>query len=638
VVEAGGDRYNVPAEAARIVFQEGFGLTRQSAIGGMILLLLGIVWISSPGLRERALWYDEWFSVYNAGGGPYGPLSIGAVWGRVMEDIFETPGHYLLLAEWGRLVGWTEFAVRASSLFLGLLAISGLYRLGRDLFSPLVGFSAAVCFGFSALLIHYLLELRTYTLLTLLTIVVIWAYWRLIYRARTLRIQLLFVASTAALLYAHYMGLLIPAALGLYHLALARRDRFWWPTVGLFALAFLLFALPWSGEIIHTVFYARTSETRQMLALSSPELLAEAAFLYGNASAALLVFLLGVALGARGRPARFVGFVALAALGSGLLVNLLLPVLNHVRYLMPAWPPLALLLGVAVQRLQQRGFHPGLVLGIWIAAGIWNAGDPAFATHIRGGAFAELPWHTLTATLGARAQPDDAIAYHRPDDVWAIEQIADYYLGDLPGRYTILEKLPGRDIHEEFFQQAQLFIDHAARVWLVTDKTRAPNFRLADFQRALAAHYQSCGTIFDHPRLKLDLYSRTPQSDAAPAYVFGAGIGLNLVEPLPPTARAALGVTLGWQVPPDVPPYTYSAALHIENASGALAAQTDFGLPDPGYTCLPVSLDLRNLPPGDYRVLVMVYAYETGQRLPGRTASGDQTGERLLLGHITVEG
>jgi hypothetical protein len=593
----------------------------------LIPLLLLMTWFGQQDM-DAAIWYDEWFSVRQAGGGNFGPLTIGEVWQHVMEDVFETPAHYILLSEWGKLVGWTEYAARALSLLLGLLAASWMYRLGRDLFSPLVGLSAATIFGMSALYLYHMHQMRTYTLLALLSIVVVWCYWRVIQSPAARWKQAALVLSTTALLYTHYMGALIPAALALYHLIFVRKDRHWWAVVGLFALALLLFVVPWFGEIYHTVTHAGTNEERQMLGLSTPELLTKSAYQFGNASIAFAALFIIAAAVVRGKNTRFVWAVTLGALGLAVLVNTLLPVLRHARYLMPLWPLLALLMGLGVGPLHARRIHAGLTLGVWMIAGAWLSISPEFSADIRGGAYADLPWHTLVDTLDARSADEDVIAYHRPDNAWAIEEIFDYYLDHVPGRRGILELLPGRDDNNEFLREAELFIGDAPRVWLVTDKIGEPNFRLEEIRLALASGYEACGTVFDLPAMKLDLYAREPSE--SPAFTFGEGIGLYMVEPVPAVAADTLSLTLGWMVSEDVPPHTYSVGVHVDNAAGQLVTQADYPLPEEGYHCPFVQLDLRPLTPGEYQVRVVVYDFSTGTRL-----TDDQGNDRPLLGSVT---
>ena len=43
----------------------------------------------------------------------------------------------ILLSIWGPFVGWSEFAIRALSLFIGLLTLAWVFRvIGRGLFAP----------------------------------------------------------------------------------------------------------------------------------------------------------------------------------------------------------------------------------------------------------------------------------------------------------------------------------------------------------------------------------------------------------------------------------------------------------------------------------------------------------------------
>ena len=49
------------------------------------------------------------------------------------------PGWSVLLSIWGLFVGWSEFAIRALSLFIGLLTLAWVYRAGRDFFAPAAG-------------------------------------------------------------------------------------------------------------------------------------------------------------------------------------------------------------------------------------------------------------------------------------------------------------------------------------------------------------------------------------------------------------------------------------------------------------------------------------------------------------------
>ena len=85
-----------------------------------------------------------------------------------------------------------------------------------------------------------------------------------------------------------------------------------------------------------------------------------------------------------------------------------------------------------------------------------------------------------------------------------------------------------------------------------------------------------------------------------------------------------------------VPRYTYSVALHVVDEAGQLVAQTDYGLPEQRFSCAPVTVALDNVPAGEYQLTVTVYAWETGERLPGMVIATGETGDRLALGRFRV--
>ncbi|RMF79553.1 MAG: hypothetical protein D6737_11005, partial [Chloroflexi bacterium] len=212
----------------------------------IVPLLLLTTWLGTRGLTADALWYDEVNTIHDIGAAQYGPVSALALWGRISEESPWPPAYYYLMAGWGALTGWTAFTGRAFSLFIGILSIAWMYRLGRDMTTPLVGLSAAVVLGMSAFFIIYLHEFRGYTLYVLLTIIVVWAYWRLI----TLRhepsraLQATFVLSVAGVFYVHYFAGLTAVAIGLYHLLFVPKNTRWWRVAILLGIGGLLF-LPW---------------------------------------------------------------------------------------------------------------------------------------------------------------------------------------------------------------------------------------------------------------------------------------------------------------------------------------------------------------------------------------------------------
>ncbi|MBN8636213.1 MAG: glycosyltransferase family 39 protein [Anaerolineae bacterium] len=192
-----------------------------------------------------------------------------------VDDPWQPPLYYILLSQWGKLVGWSELAARSLSFFVGMIGIAMAYRLGRDLRSVTVGIATAVVLGSSAYYVYFLHEMRAYTLYVLLTLISAWAYWRLIIGKRGLYLYALLFVGLVGALYTHYFAGLIGVVLGLYHLVTMRsrifreRPLLWWQISGVFALAALAF-LPWLLILIRGVTQAlsetsvRGPEVRQM--------------------------------------------------------------------------------------------------------------------------------------------------------------------------------------------------------------------------------------------------------------------------------------------------------------------------------------------------------------------------------------
>ena len=117
----------------------------------LVPLLLLVFWLGARALNAQAIWYDEYWSLYDAGGAYNGPRSpVDVLNGLAERNPWQAPGFFLLLNRWGEVVGWSVLAARSLALFIGMLAVACAYRLGRDLFSPRVGLGTAVALGTSA--------------------------------------------------------------------------------------------------------------------------------------------------------------------------------------------------------------------------------------------------------------------------------------------------------------------------------------------------------------------------------------------------------------------------------------------------------------------------------------------------------
>lgn len=607
----------------------------------VVPVLLLAAWLGFRGLNVDALWYDEWLSVYYAGGAQYGPIGVGDIWARVAERSTWPPGFQTMLAGWGAAVGWSNLAARMLPLLVGLLAIAWMYRLGRDLVSARAGLAAAVFVGASAFFDYYLHELRGYTLYALFSAMCLWSYWRLIRGRVGLWTQLTFVASVVGVLYTHYFAALAAVAVAVYHLLFVPKTRGWWRVPILMALGALLF-LPWAQVALSTAQDALLSEERRIVPLHAGDILQTLVYSFSNGALALLALLVVYSLAAwrTHRRALILAWVWLAAvLGIALLANERLRVIFHIRHLMAVWPALALVCALGIEALARRGLRPAILLTIWAASGLWLALDPTFIETLPGQE-RTLDWADLSAALdvvATRAEDDDALLFHveQPGREWLQEPIVDYYSEPLSLKHNQLEEIPGLQPDDDYFWQLIQFLDGAPHVWMVTMPDVPSPYHLDEFARVMAVDYAFCSRPIERDSLTLDLYARQPRLRQQPYWRWGEDIGLFALAPLPETAATSLDLELGWRVGADVPPDTYSFAIHLTDSAGNLVAQYDGPLPA-SFGCAPVTLDVSALPAGEYQLYALVYNWQTGKRLDGSVENGP-SGDRIPLAPVTVE-
>lgn len=604
----------------------------------MLPLLLLTFWLGARSLQARTIWYDEWWTIFYAGSAPqYGPAPLAETWRRVADTDHELnpPGYYLAINVWSRLVGDSPYTLRVWSLLLGMLALAFVYRAGRDLLSPWAGVSAALALGLSSFFVQYLYEGRAYMQMALCTAAVFWAYWRLTTGRRiTIGLGGLFVVSLAGLLYTHYMAIFVVAALGLYHLLFVGKDARWWGIVLLAGLALAAF-VPWVSVALKAFNQVTNDPARDAFAADAFSLLRRLIDLFSNGSAALLAIFAWYALPGR----RVVWFTLIVALSFVLAINAVFRFVTDVHYLLALWPLLALVVGLGAARMAADRLRPWVPLSLWVIAGLITSLSPEHLLRLKNETFAlYLPWDLVARQMARLAQPGDALIFFLPEPVpnWLHQPVSDYYLEGLPVRRAVVDSPADKPV-DKYRREAETFVDDAPRVWIARQPNDPPLPVVdAEFQRVFAERrYVECGSPWDAPDLRLTLYVRALERAAA---TFGEAITAYLpLDPLP-VSSGRLSVALGWEVGETTPPNTYSVGVHLDDPNGQLARQYDYGLPPQGFTCRSADIPLDGLPPGDYRLLVTVYNWQTGERLPGTALASGQTGDRLPLATVRVGG
>jgi mannosyltransferase len=220
-----------------------------------ITLLIALDVVAGVALRFKSsskLWLDEAQSV-NISQHSYGQII------HYLRHDGAPPLYYVVLHLWMKVVGATDFDVRALSGLFGVLALVVTYFAARAWWGR---FDAMLSLAVLAILpygIYFSTETRMYSLVMLLSAGLIWVLRVHLDRPRVLTAGVIFVLGSA-LLYTHYWAIYLLGVIGLYSLIRigARRkdlDRREWLLPAALTASFVSF-LPWvpifNSQRLHT--------------------------------------------------------------------------------------------------------------------------------------------------------------------------------------------------------------------------------------------------------------------------------------------------------------------------------------------------------------------------------------------------
>ena len=374
-------------------------------------------------LGAQSYWFDEAQAAHEL------HLSFGSMVSSMVVHETNPPLYFVLGWLWARLFGTSEVGLRSLSALIGTAVIPIAYLCGRELVSRRAGLVAAALVALSPFMIWYSQEAREYMLLAAL------CGLSLLYFARAWRepsrrnITLWAVFSALAILTHSFAGFLVaPEALWLLY---AIRDRAVAVAVGVVALVQVsllpfLFTHATSsllGFISGTPLSSRIQQVPVAFGLGT--LYESPIVSYGLLGAAALGGALVVLLviGADGAQLRGAG--AAAALAAVvLLLPLVLALLGEDYYipraLMPAWIPLAVVVGAACTAPRVRvpgAILAAILLASFVYAQVRISDNPQYQ---------RANWGGVARALGTARGPRFIVAY---DGATATDPLAIY----LPG-------------------------------------------------------------------------------------------------------------------------------------------------------------------------------------------------------------
>ncbi len=177
------------------------------------LLLLAILFLGLflriYHLSNESIWLDEaqtiqWVNYPN----------LFQIVKKVSQDV-HTPLYFIILHYWINLFGDSEFSTRFLSVIFGFFAIFMIYKVGSLIFDKEVGILSSLILVLSTFHIYYSQEAKMYSLMSLLTLLSIYFFIRLL-KERSLIVSIGYILSNILLMYTHYYGLFIIIAQNIY--------------------------------------------------------------------------------------------------------------------------------------------------------------------------------------------------------------------------------------------------------------------------------------------------------------------------------------------------------------------------------------------------------------------------------------
>ncbi|MBI2908638.1 MAG: glycosyltransferase family 39 protein [Chloroflexi bacterium] len=188
------------------------------ALACLLAFLLRVLHASDQGI-----WGDEIFSIWYSG------MSLPDIIRLNLANLdAHAPLFYYVLKFWTMVAGQNELVFRFPSAFFGVLAIPLIYLLGKHLADQNTGIIASVMMATNPFQVWYGQEARTYALTTLLTLLSVLLFCRLLQQKGPLWLWAGYCLVTLLSISSHYYAFFILAVEDLWLLLLLSRGKLEW--------------------------------------------------------------------------------------------------------------------------------------------------------------------------------------------------------------------------------------------------------------------------------------------------------------------------------------------------------------------------------------------------------------------------
>ena len=139
----------------------------------LIVMLIAILLLAAAlrfhRLGEQSLWYDEGVAYAHS------LRSLPELIPLLQRNV-HLPAYFALLGWWQDLTGSSEFALRFLSALFSIAGVAWTYALGKRLFHPSAGLTAAALVALNSFSIYYAQEARMYAMLTAIAGASMWLF------------------------------------------------------------------------------------------------------------------------------------------------------------------------------------------------------------------------------------------------------------------------------------------------------------------------------------------------------------------------------------------------------------------------------------------------------------------------------
>ena len=370
----------------------------------------------------------------------------------------------------------------------------------------------------NSLFLFYSRELRMYTVLPFLVAWIVCCYWRLL--ATTERVNwwtwLSLALGCGLILYLHYFGIFILAAVAMYHLLFVQKNRRW-VHIALALIGGGLLFLPWLPTVLKGL---EGFSNKSFSGMSAFESLVSLGNVYSNDFWILpLGALIIVAWYPKllGKPQRFLLILTFLAIAVLLLANEIKPILipKRLRYMLLLAPLLGSALAIAWNFLPRRAPVQFLLAAVWMLSFFTYSQNENSYIAAKRKSLESLhapPFYTLVYHPNIEVRPTEAVLSLHPSRkiTWIT---GDYYQKLIkPSSLVHIYYDGGGSLtiqpHGQPISSLDEFVSRYAAFWLLYDPQETDERSMGDIFWWTRNYYRSCGKYLEETHAVVERYVR----------------------------------------------------------------------------------------------------------------------------------